>query len=118
MRREVAKETLQELYNAGFIRGDHVPRATFESMLADIDRKNAPRVWSDDFDLNSPPPVNAGASICYECRHLYWVTPALDAYTTPQLGEKGKVCDPCLIRPITGRDRNDIYIMPSKISKN
>jgi len=54
-------------------------------------------IWYEE-DLSEVPEINAGISICRNCRHIYWVTPERDAFKEIKgLGQItiGPFCEPC-----------------------
>lgn len=111
-RKDFDVKTIQELYNQGIITQDNVSGERLEKIIRGIEGGSF-KVWSDpEFDPKEEPIENSGVSICYECGKMYWVTPSEDAYKDEDEEGIGKVCEPCLVRSMTGRDKVDIIIPP------
>src|SRR4030042_2960851 len=96
--------TIQELNNQGIMTQDNVSGERLEMIIRGMEERGF-EVWSDpEFDPKEGPIENSGISICYECGKMYWVTPSEDAYKDEDKEGIRKVCEPCLVRSMTGRD--------------
>lgn len=51
--------------------------------------------------------MHLGITICYKCGKIYWLTQEEDGYKISEKEDEGRVCEPCLLKPITGRDKVD-----------
>ncbi len=111
------KQTIQALFAEGVISQMWVSPSALTDILQRMD-KGEIKVWSNpDFNPTKEPELHLGVSICYDCGRMYWVIPKEDAYERSDGGE-GRICDPCLIKPITGKDEVDSYIFERDISLN
>ena len=96
------KQRILELREKGLINQKAFPnQEVLDEIIADAGKlkyKVTSRMASG-IDIDHPPEITKGLTICYKCRMIYWITPRTDFHTIPRIakktGREEPYCYPC-----------------------